>query len=258
MATNSAPTPTLVCKECDYSNEPERVYCHNCGAKLDRSVLPKEEQVRRESPEKARKRIMKMANPSSSVVKREIAALIKTLLFAVFFAGLIQAARPPAKVAPADALSESRMVTSDLSDLAGSPVPRAIGFTENELNTYLRGKVKAGKGSVPGVEYKRSFVGLEPSTGRFTMEKTIYGYSVYFETLYRVQGTDGVFTATNMGGSIGHLPIHPLLMERLSPFIFANITEAFKRERELLGKMQTVTLSKGRVDVVSKGGVPAK
>src|SRR3954447_16074507 len=95
MSTNPAPSQTLQCKECQYENEPERVYCHNCGAKLDRSVLPKEEEVRRESPERARRRIMRMANPSSNVVKREIGALFKTLFFAVLAACIIQCLRPP-------------------------------------------------------------------------------------------------------------------------------------------------------------------
>ena len=31
-------TPKLTCGQCGYENEPERVYCHNCGTKLDRSV----------------------------------------------------------------------------------------------------------------------------------------------------------------------------------------------------------------------------
>jgi hypothetical protein len=37
----------LACTECQHQNEVQRIYCHNCGAKLDRSALletrPKED-----------------------------------------------------------------------------------------------------------------------------------------------------------------------------------------------------------------------
>src|SRR3954447_3928766 len=100
MSTNPAPSQTLQCKECQYENEPERVYCHNCGAKLDRSVLPKEEQIRRESPEKARKRIKRMTNPGDSVFKRELEAFVKTVIFALLAAILVQMVRAPENIPP--------------------------------------------------------------------------------------------------------------------------------------------------------------
>src|SRR3954470_20899329 len=112
MSTNSAPAPTLQCKECEYQNEPERVYCHNCGAKLDRSVLPKEEQIRRESPDKARKRIMKMTNPGASRVRRELGALVKTLIFAALVACLVQALRAPDHLPPAKSDAPARLLAS--------------------------------------------------------------------------------------------------------------------------------------------------
>ena len=30
---------TLICPECRCENDPKRIYCHDCGARLDRSVL---------------------------------------------------------------------------------------------------------------------------------------------------------------------------------------------------------------------------
>ena len=40
---------TLTCKACGYSkNELERVYCHECGEKLDRSHLPKKKDTSQE------------------------------------------------------------------------------------------------------------------------------------------------------------------------------------------------------------------
>ena len=60
----AAPAPTLTCKQCNYDNEPERVYCHNCGAKLDRTVLPKDPAKTKEGKEKTAKRVRRMINPA--------------------------------------------------------------------------------------------------------------------------------------------------------------------------------------------------
>jgi hypothetical protein len=252
MATNSAPSPTLQCKECDYQNEPERVYCHNCGAKLDRSVLPKEEQIRRESPDRARKRIMKMTNPATSLLRRELGALVKTIVCAVLVAMVVQALRPPANLPPAKSEGLPRLVASDLGDLADSAAPRAGAFTEDELNTYLRSKTIA-KGTVPGVEFKRAYLDLEPGTARIGVEKSIYGYSIYMGSLYHIEATNGVLVAVNRGGNIGRLPIDPRIMEPLSPMIFGSLAEALQREYGLLKRMQTLVIRKDRVDMVSKG-----
>jgi hypothetical protein len=252
MATNPAPTPTLQCKECEYQNEPERVYCHNCGAKLDRSVLPKEEQIRRESPDRARKRIMKMTNPAGSVVRRELGALVKTVICAVLVAMVIQALRPPANLPPAKSDALPRLIASDLGDLAESPVPRQGSFTEDELNNYLRTKT-VSKSGVPGAEFKRIYLDLEPGTARIGVEKAIYGYSIYMGALYRVETNNGVFVPINIGGNIGRLPIHPLIMERVAPLMFGSLAEAMQREIGLLKKMQTLVIGKDQVVMTSKG-----
>jgi hypothetical protein len=252
MSTNPAPTPTLQCKECEYQNEPERVYCHNCGAKLDRSVLPKEEQIRRESPDRARKRIMKMTNPAASVLRRELGALVKTVIFAVLAAMLVQALREPENLPPAKSNALPRLVASDLGNLADSATPQAGSFTEAELNTYLKSKVMP-KGSMPGVEVKRAYIDLEPGTVRIGLEKAIYGYSIYMGSLYHVEASNGVLVVVNIGGNIGRLPIHPLIMERVSPWALGSLSDAMQREFALIKKMQTVLVRKDRVDMVSKG-----
>jgi hypothetical protein len=253
MSTNSPASPTLQCKECSYENEPERVYCHNCGAKLDRSVLPKEEQIRRETPEKARKRISRMTNPGSNVFKREAGALVKTLISAVLAASLILAIRPPENVPPSKSGELTRLLASDLTDLVESPAPKAGVFTENELNAYLRSKKMTGSGMLPGVEFKRAYVDLEPSTACVVMERAVFGYPLYLGALYRVEGTTGVLTATPVGGNIGRLRIHPLIMERAAPLLFGSLGDALKREATLLKQMDRLVILKDRLHVVSKG-----
>ena len=84
--SSPSPAPALPCEQCGYVNEPERVYCHNCGAKLDRSLLPQGRRENRRASRKPRKHIEKMTNPKSGVVMREIKAFFKVIFFSALLA----------------------------------------------------------------------------------------------------------------------------------------------------------------------------
>src|SRR5215213_2962997 len=117
------PAPTLPCKQCGYVNEPERVYCHNCGQKLDRSVLPKESEVRRESPQQAQRRIRRMTNPSASQVVKELRTFAKTIAWSVVAAGLVQILREPDGTPTRNNEIPLRLVSSEMASLLESPQP---------------------------------------------------------------------------------------------------------------------------------------
>ncbi len=46
----------LICPECRRENEAARIYCHDCGARLDRSSLAKEKQTE-EDPKDTQRRL---------------------------------------------------------------------------------------------------------------------------------------------------------------------------------------------------------
>ena len=54
-----------------------------------------------------------------------------------------------------------------------------------------------------------------------------------------------------MGGALGRVPIHPLLMQT-PELIFQGVWDNLKHEKRLLDKMQTVEVHKGNVLVVTK------
>src|SRR4030095_9995851 len=83
----------LVCAQCGYENEPERVYCHNCGTKLDRSVLPRDTQTQQETLAETRRRIRKMTRPGS--VRPFVRLCFKTLFWAAIVAAILLIARKP-------------------------------------------------------------------------------------------------------------------------------------------------------------------
>lgn len=246
---------TLTCKECGFVNEAERVYCHNCGAKLDRSLLPKEEDLKkREKPGQARRRIQRMANPGSGVVKREIAAFAKAVGYAAVVAALILAAREPEGVPPKKGELSMRLVSSELMEASQSPQPRAMAFTESEVNSYLKQAIKSKKGSgmVPGIEYERSFVAFEPQTVRIFSEQSLWGMPFYSNVLYKLEMQGGKFTPTLLGGGFGRLAVHPLIMQ-YGDYIFRKLWVALKREHGYMQQMRDVRVDKDRIVLTTRG-----
>src|SRR5437867_523967 len=92
---------TSTCKECGHENEPERIYCHNCGTKLDRSFLAAEEKKEIETPAEVRKRIIKATNPRRAIFTRaSFRKLLETVAIGAVIAIVVQVAREPDGIPP--------------------------------------------------------------------------------------------------------------------------------------------------------------
>jgi hypothetical protein len=240
----------LTCAECGFVNEAERVYCHNCGKKLDRSLIPKEEPKAGESAAKARKRIHKMTNPGASPVMREAKALLRTLFWAATAACLILASRKPDGVPDTRAELGSRMIQGELLDAVSSPGPRAVAFTEAEINQHFR-TLKAKEGVVPGVRFERAFVNLLPAVVRTSAQYSLWGYPFYAGISHRLEVKNGQFTPTLVGGNFGRLRVHPAIMQYID-WGFRTLWPAFKREQDHMQKMQSITIEKGKITMITR------
>lgn len=249
--------PTLTCSQCGFANEAERVYCHNCGAKLDRSVLPKADAPTQQSFEKSRRRVQKMTNPGSSVITRELKALIKTLIYAGLVASIIQIVRPPADVPSAKSDEASlRMVSSDLADALESAQPRALQFTDGEVNNHLRSALKTkAKGLIPGVKFERAYAKFDPGNVYIGLEQSVGGYSLYSGARYTIGVKDGKLFADNCGGNFGRLAVHPMIMKYLA-VVFKPLWTALQREKSQMDSMRQIVVEKGRILLVTKGRAP--
>lgn len=252
MATNPSKTANLTCDQCGFQNEAERVYCHNCGAKLDRSLLPKQPEKKQESPEKARKRVAKMTNPGSGGIGREIKALFKVAIGASVIAALILVARKPDGVPEVKKELSDRQVGAEMMDAVESPQPRPLSFTEDEVNRYLKQTMKSKEGAVPGVRFERAFVNFSPGVLRISAEQSLWGYSVFSGIAYKLEVKGGKFTPTVVGGNFGRLEVDARIMQ-YADVAFQKLWGALDRERKQMDKMQAVAVQKGRIDLITKG-----
>ncbi len=253
MAQQTSPV-TLPCKQCGYINEPERVYCHNCGTKLDRSVLPKEDQVPRESADKARNRIRRMANPGSNVVLREAKTLLQVLIYSILLAALIQIGRPPDAVPPVQDGVIARQIGTEIEDALAIPQPRSVTLAEPDINAFMQKAVKEGDSSFLGgmIKFKRAYVVLTPGICHIGLVKSLWGWPLYFGTDYRLEIANGSLAATNVAGNLGRLEVHPLLMNWLDS-AFQGLWTALHREREHLNQMQSIIIEKGKIVLITRG-----
>lgn len=255
--SDSAAAGNLPCGQCNYENEAERVYCHNCGAKLDRSLLPKEAEkaAKTETPEQARSRIKKMTNPQTGGALREVKTAVNVLLYSALLAALFLVTQKPDDVPQVNKELTQRFISSEMMDLMDSPQPRRVDFSESEVNAHLKQSLKSKDGAIPGMEFTRAYVNLLPGALRIGSEQSLFGLPLYSGVLYRLEVKDAKFTPTILGGNFGRLAVHPAIMQHLD-FFFQKLWAAFKKEREQMDKLQMVILQKGTITLVSKGSAP--
>jgi hypothetical protein len=260
----SNPGPNLPCEQCGYVNEPERVYCHNCGSKLDRSLLPKAESKAVEHPEKVRKRVEKMTNPRAGWFWREIKTLFKVAFFAALIAAVVDFCWPPDDLPDMSKKSEEpRLVSSDMMEALGSPTPAKVSFSDSDINQYFKQTVKTQDTMIPGVQMVHAYVACKPGVLHIYEEFSAFGLPTYSRVDLKIAVKDGKFTTSIIGAAFGRLSIDPQLMQyagaqQAIDYPFGTLWTSLQRERKQMDKIQSIAVGDGRIDLVSKGAEPGR
>ncbi len=245
---------TIKCTECEHENEPQRVYCHNCGARLDRSSLVEEAQ-------KTKKPAPRVRNVNvSALISSFVSNLAKTVLLAVLVAAVAQAVRPPVN-APADKKSldgemvDAPSMTLDLEAAAQRPV--RFGYTEAQLNAYLKSRAKAPKDPViPAsvLKFDSAFVTLGQGEARFTRKYLLFGQPCYVGGTYVPSTNGSALTLKNVGGNVGSLPLPAVAFDLIDDQIFADFIKGTKEEANAAAKMKSIEVTPKAL-VFTSGGV---
>ena len=262
--------PTIDCKECGHVNEGERVYCHNCGAKLDRSVLLTT-QKEQESIEQKQRRIKKMMNPDSGLGRNWWKTGLKTVGAAALTAALVDSVLPPENIPPMpkkEELVELLQLDIALENLAVAPAGTQMSFKQDEINTYLKNKVRLkydGNLLQNFSSYQRSFVTLSRGVCQITMQNAVADYPLYFGLAFQlsiqnVKGEAGTTSkavvATPVGANIGRLSF-PGIVGEYGGLVFAPLWDTLKREHRLLDQAGAIEVRKGEMIFTARGQAPA-
>lgn len=207
----------IVCAECRHENEPERIYCHNCGARLDRSTVRKEKAVAQESPEKTQARLKEMLDPARGRSKALAGKVVKLVLGAALAAAILEMFLPPDLPPEGKGASFAPMISMDLLSAIESHQPPQLIYSQQQVNDYLastirRGNSPAKQGYFP---IRRLFAQFDEGVFTMTSAYSFFGLPLYDSGSYQVQIDKGTFATHCTGGHIGRMPVHPWLMQRL-------------------------------------------
>jgi hypothetical protein len=229
----------LICPECRRENEPERIYCHDCGARLDRTALAKEP-PKGEDVNETRRRLKAMLDPQRAKMRLMFFKVSKLILGALAAAALIQMILPPDLPPRAKTGEFPPQINLDLENAAMNHVAAPLQYTDAQVNAYLGSALKGKQAALSKVlDFERAVVKFDENVCRITAERSLFGFSVFTTTSAKVTLQNGTLIASNNGGSIGRLPIHPQLM-KFADFLFADLWTALDRERKAVSKMSSI------------------
>lgn len=247
-------TTTLLCRQCNFENEPERVYCHNCGAKLDRSLLPPEA-TRREDPVVVQERVRKMVSPRRGMGLRGFKNFLISVLSAGALAALIAMIQPPGGVPnlSREAVMDAPTITDDMEAQQLVPGSHRLSYTDDQVNAFLQSSVR-GKEDTAGnfvVKFDRVFTHFNEGQCAITSAYSLFGLSLYATTVQAVKVQNGALVTDTLGGGFGRLQFSAKAMKALNP-LFGPLWKVLDHDRKLLSQMQSLAFHKGSVEMITK------
>ncbi len=243
----------LICPDCQHENEPERIYCHQCGARLDRSGVIKEK-AEDDSGESSRRHLQKMFDPARGRWKGIATTLAKTILGALVVACLVLMLLPPDLPPAPTTYDFAPMINMDIVSALSSQQRTSLVYSEDQVNSYLASILRrkdspAKEGVFP---LRRLFAQFREGQCAINTQRTIFGLSIYSGAGYRVALESGKIKAENAGGYIGRMPIHPAIM-KYADILLGKAWQSLERERKSVARLaglefhpQSVTLITAR------------
>jgi len=245
MTTTTTATSTkLLCPECQHENEPERIYCHDCGTRLDRSKV----KVKKEPIQDTHKRVKRMFDPTRAKLKAIGKSLVRVMFGAGLVALLLDMVLPPEVPAPTKKETFVSSLRFDLESMGTKHQPPQIEVTEDQANGFIASNVKSKHESLDKtmLEFKRALVAFHERRCDFTTERAFMGYwSIYLTSLYQPELKDGKLSGKIVGGRIGRLPIHPKLAQYMGP-LFGDAVGVLDRDLKLVSKLRSFELHEKR------------
>jgi hypothetical protein len=244
----------LACAECGHENEAERIYCHNCGARLDRSAVVSKKSAQ-EGLKETQRRVRRIFDPTRVKIRFWFFRTAKLVLGACATAAVIQMFSPPDVPPPVKPLLLPSQLNFDLENAVNYHRPAQLHYSEEQVNAYLSYALKVKQSSLdkPLLDFRRVVVGFDEGDVKVTAERAFFGFSLYSGSSYKVKMQDGKLVASNNGGSIGRVPVHPVLMQVMD-LIFADVFSALDRERKLVSKMGAIELHAKNVVLTAPPG----
>jgi hypothetical protein len=242
----------LICPDCQHENEPERIYCHSCGARLDRSKLSSAAVPLGEPDVKAQEHLKKLLRGGQGNVKRAALKLAKVALGALGLAALVVMASPVDVPPATKSYDFAPMINMDMVTATTSHQGASLVYNQEQVNSYIASNLRrkdspANQGYFP---LKRVMVRFEEGGCGISIERQVLGHTIYSGSSYRVKIDNGKIISTNTGGYIGRLAIHPALM-KYADILLQKAWDSLARERNSVAKLASIEFHPQSVTLVA-------
>lgn len=233
----------LSCASCSYDNDPTRVYCHNCGAKIERGASAPAPPTGFTHPtDVAETQQFRAPLPWGAY----FGFLFRLCLLAAFFAVVALALLPPVDVPPFVAADESvaQRLSGLVSDASSAESPRSFAIPATDLQKWLASAVslRPSGGIIP---LKPRRVYAVPLEGRLRLGLELVlpvPYSLFMQGEYVPVKTGNGYTLQPAGYSIGRLPL-PLFLGHLVESRFGGLRDALLVPLSQMAKASRVEIA---------------
>ncbi len=232
----------LTCPDCRRENEAERIYCHDCGARLDRTAVVKAKE-KEEDPKVTQKRVRAMFDARRAKARRNFFNFSKLLLGALAVASVIQMMRPPdQKAVKSSPDSFPPQISLDLSNAETDPRVSLLRYSDDQVNAYLASSLRSKRSRLSQyLQFDQLFVHFDENRCRATVQRSLYGVPLSTSALFVPDVHGNTLSAKMVGGSIGRLPVHPWLMQ-FGNFLFADVRSVLEREQKSIVRLGSLQL----------------
>jgi len=248
-------TMKLVCPDCQRENDPKRIYCHDCGTKLDRAGIISHK-LKQEDPKAVQKRVAAMFDPGHALLRKRIVQGGKLVLGAAILAVVVQMLRPPDVPEKTKASEMPPQINLQLEDAAMNPRSAPLQYTDDQINTYLAYTLKGKRAALSKyLQFERAIASFDEGYSQVTVERSLYGVSLFTTASYAASIENGKIVTTNRGAQIGRMPIHPALMQ-YGGILFDDVRAALERERKSIVKLGSMEFHPHLVVFTPKAASP--
>lgn len=242
----------LICPDCQHENETERIYCHSCGARLDRTKLAPTAVALGDSDIKTQKHLKKLLQGGQGDAKRAAVKLAKVVLGAVCLAALIVMLLPPDLPPAIKNYTFAPMINMDMVSATSSHQGVSLVYNEEQVNAYIASTLRrkdspANQGYFP---LRSVRVRFEEGVCAIHTERQLLGYSVYSGSSYRVKIADGKIISSSNNGYVGRMPIHPAVM-KFGDILLQKAWDSLARERASVAKLASIEFHPQSVTLVT-------
>jgi hypothetical protein len=230
----------LICPECRHENELERIYCHNCGARLDRTGVIKQKTAASE-PDETQKRLQRLFDPKRGRWKGAASRLTKTVGGALCLAAVIVMLLPPDFPPEVKNYDFAPMINMDLVSASSSRRTAPLVYSEAQVNSYIAATLRrkdspAHQGIFPLL---RVLVEFREGICAIRIQRQFFGLPVYAANCYQVTIDGGKINAVTSSSHIGRMPVHPTLAKATN-LLFQKVWDALSRERSSVAKTAAI------------------